>query len=284
MSDDVIGTPLDELCLEAAEEDGPIVWLTGAGISAESGVPTFRGKDGYWQVGSDNYRAEELATARALARMPEEVWGWYLYRRGVCHRAQPNQAHQALFDMERTAPDRFLLVTQNVDGLHLRAGSSRERSYEIHGNLNFMRFGDGDPLPIPDDVPFGWAKGRALGDAERERMTNDSGALARPHVLFFDECYDERLYHFQSSLEAANECAMLIIVGTTGQTNLPIQMAEAAFRQGAIVLVINPEANVFSDALERTGEGMFLKGTAGEHVPRVVEALKAALASTLASA
>ena len=273
------GDSLDDLCLEAAEHGGPIVWLTGAGISAESGVPTFRGEDGYWTVGSKNYRAQDLATSSALAEMPEEVWGWYLYRRGVCRGAKPNLAHQALFDMERTAPDRFLIATQNVDGLHLRAGSSRERTYEIHGNVDFMRFGDGDPLLIPDAVPFDWPKGRALGDAERAQMTNDAGVLARPHVLFFDECYSERLYRFESSLLAAQRCAMLVIVGTTGQTNLPIQMAEAAFHAGAPLIVINPEPNPLSDAVERTGQGAFLCGTAGEHVPRLVETLKPALAS-----
>jgi len=279
MTENEGGASLESLCAEAVERGGRIVWLTGAGISAESGVPTFRGKDGYWQVGSKNYRAEELATARALARMPEEVWSWYLYRRGVCHHAQPNLAHQALFDLERTAPDRYLLVTQNVDGLHLRAGSSRERTYEIHGNLDFMRFGRERPVPIPEGVSLDWPKGRQFGDEERALMSDASGALARPHVLFFDECYDERLYRFQSSLEAARECAMLVIVGTTGQTNLPIQMAESAFRQGAILVVINPEPNAFSDAVERSGEGLFLRGTAGEQVPRVVEALKHALAA-----
>jgi len=279
MSDDDRGASLEDVCVEAAEQGGRIVWLTGAGISAESGVPTFRGTDGYWQVGSTNYRAEELATSQALARMPEDVWGWYLYRRGMCHGAKPNVAHQALFDMERTAPDRFLLVTQNVDGLHLRAGSSRERTFEIHGNIDFMRFGDAHPVPIPKDVTLNWPKGRQLGDAECALMTNEAGQLARPHVLFFDECYTERLYRFNSSLEAARECAMLIIVGTTGQTNLPVQMAESAFREGAIVVVINPEPNPFSEAVERTGEGLFLQGTAGEYVPRVVEALRSALES-----
>lgn len=279
MSDDDRGASLEDLCLEAVEQGGPIIWLTGAGISAESGVPTFRGADGYWTVGSTNYRAEELATQRAFAELPEEVWGWYLYRRGVCREAKPNLAHRALFDMERTAPDRFLLVTQNVDGLHLRAGSSRERTFEIHGNIDFMRFGDADPVPIPEGVDLDWPKGRAFSDTERALMTNDAGELARPHVLWFDECYTERLYRFNSSLEAARECAMLVIVGTTGQTNLPVQMAESAFREGGIVVVINPEPNPFSEAVERTGEGLFLQGTAGEHVPRVVEALKSALVS-----
>ncbi|HVV49677.1 MAG TPA: Sir2 family NAD-dependent protein deacetylase, partial [Polyangia bacterium] len=102
---------------------GPIVFLTGAGISAESGIPTFRGAEGYWRVGSRNYQPTEMAAAAAFARMPEEVWRWYLYRRGVCRAAAPNDAHRALVALERRLGARFLLVTQNVDGLHLRAGS-----------------------------------------------------------------------------------------------------------------------------------------------------------------
>ena len=128
--------------------------LTGAGISAESGIPTFRGPEGYWRVGSRNYRPMELATREAFERMPEEVWRWYLYRRAVCRAAAPNPAHRALVDAERRLGDRFLLVTQNVDGLHRRAGSDPARTFEIHGNIDLWRCADdcadgARPAPIP---------------------------------------------------------------------------------------------------------------------------------------
>src|ERR1017187_4141744 len=97
---------------------GPVVFLTGAGISAESGIPTFRGPEGFWRVGSRNYQPTEMATAVAFARMPAEVWRWYLFRRGVCRSAAPNAAHRALVRFEKRAGDRFLLIIQNVDGLH----------------------------------------------------------------------------------------------------------------------------------------------------------------------
>ena len=115
---------LDQALAAALAGDGAFVVVTGAGVSAESGIPTFRGQDGYWTVGSRVYHPQELATHAAFRRMPEEVWRWYLYRLGVCRAAEPNPAHVALVELERALGDRFRLVTQNVDGLHLRAGSS----------------------------------------------------------------------------------------------------------------------------------------------------------------
>ena len=110
--------------------DGSLVVLSGAGISAESGIPTFRGKEGYWTVGSTEYHPQEMATFAMFTREPEAIWGWYLYRRTVCHEAGPNAGHQAVVRMEQALGDRFLLITQNVDGLHLRAGNSLERTFQ----------------------------------------------------------------------------------------------------------------------------------------------------------
>src|SRR5438876_11446812 len=112
-------------CREALARGGGVVALTGAGVSAESGIPTFRGKEGYWIIGAREYHPQELATHEAFAAMPWSVWAWYLYRRGVCQRAHPNPAHAALARLatERPGlPDRFALITQKVDGLHRRAG------------------------------------------------------------------------------------------------------------------------------------------------------------------
>ncbi|MCA9686135.1 MAG: RNA polymerase subunit sigma, partial [Myxococcales bacterium] len=103
--------------LLARTEPKKVVVLTGAGISAESGIPTFRGPEGYWTVGAREYHPQELATLQAFNRMPREVWHWYLYRRGICRAAEPNPAHFALVELERALGDRFTLITQNVDGL-----------------------------------------------------------------------------------------------------------------------------------------------------------------------
>lgn len=103
--------------------------LTGAGISAESGIPTFRGKDGLWK----NFRAEELATPEAFKRNPALVWEWYLWRRSIIEKAEPNKGHKALVELENILGDNFLLITQNVDGLHQKAGS--KRLVELHGSI-----------------------------------------------------------------------------------------------------------------------------------------------------
>ena len=117
--------------------DGLVLALTGAGISAESGIPTFRGEEGYWTVGSREYRPEEMATFAMYSRNPDEVWQWYLYRRTVCRAADPNPAHDALVTLEQTMGDRFRLITQNVSNPNLyqiTTGLQRERS-PIDGTL-----------------------------------------------------------------------------------------------------------------------------------------------------
>ena len=151
----------DELLKAAAT--GRVVFLTGAGISAESGIPTFRGKEGYWQVGSVNYHPMELATQAAFNEMPVEVWAWYLYRRSVCLAAEPNSAHHALAALETELVDRFTLITQNVDGLHVRAGNTRKRTLQIHGEIQLMRCSDecgSGLLEMPQALDRDWAKGR----------------------------------------------------------------------------------------------------------------------------
>ena len=258
---------------------GLVLWLTGAGVSAESGIPTFRGKEGYWRIGSSNYRPEEMATMAAFREMPDEVWSWYLYRRGVCRGAQPNAAHRALFRAEQRAGDRFLLVTQNVDGLHLRAGNTRDRTYQIHGNIDFMRCSREclpAPVPIPDGIDLSWEKHRTLTDYERTLLRCPScGARGRPHVLWFDESYDEANFRFQSSIEAARNASLVIVVGTTGATSLPMHIGTIAAQRRVPMLAVNPEPNPFSELVQRTGSGMFLQGTGGQWVPQLVDALPA---------
>src|SRR5882724_12072447 len=111
--------------------DGVSVFLTGAGISAESGIPTFRGSEGYWTVGSENYTPMEMATRAMFDRAPAEVWSWYLYRFGICAHCEPNPAHRSIAALERALGDGMGLITQNVDGLHQRAGSTPARTFAI---------------------------------------------------------------------------------------------------------------------------------------------------------
>ncbi len=254
-----------------------VVALTGAGVSAESGIPTFRGPEGYWRVGSRNYRPENLATFAAFRQMSWEIWGWYLYRRGVCRRAEPNPAHRALAMLEEELGERMVLVTQNIDGLHLRAGSSAERTWQIHGHIGSLRCSaecGRSPEPIPEELDLLWDKARIPEGKERELLTCPGcGAPRRPHVLWMDEYYDEENYRFDSALRAAANTDLLLVAGTSGMTNLPLHMGAVALKRGTPMLVINLEDNPFSEALQDGGVGWYAPGTASELVPRAVAAL-----------
>lgn len=263
-------------------ENGKLLVLTGAGMSAESGIPTFRGEEGYWRIGSREYFPEELATRAAFSRMPEEIWGWYLYRRSVCRAASPNAGHLALAELERglrerNESERFLLITQNVDGLHRRAGNSVACTYEIHGNIDYMRsIDDHDAriFPLPAELGERWERGRAIGERERALLvTPDDNVCARPHVLWFDESYDEARFRYESSLRAVEEAALVIVIGTSGATNLPSMIVQRTAAMGRPLLVINRDPSPFSAMAERIPSGHFVQGAAAELVPPLVDYL-----------
>ena len=252
-----------------------VIVLTGAGMSVASGIPTFRGEEGYWTVGSKVYHPTELATHASFTQMPEQVWAWYLYRRTICNRAKPNEGHSLISQLEEKLGDRFLLVTQNVDGLHIRAGNSVKRCFEVHGSINSMRCAGSccsNIFPIPD----------AVGETEKgEPVTAEQLALlvcpecqgpARPHILWFDECYNEEHYRFESSRAAIRGAGALITVGSSGATNLPMQMARLAVSNGAFLVDINPDANPFSGYAQSSG-GVWLKGTADEGLAQIAQTM-----------
>jgi NAD-dependent deacetylase len=257
------------------EGQGRITVLTGAGISAESGIPTFRGKEGYWTVGSRNCHPEELATASAFRRFPDEVWRWYLYRRSICRRAEPNSGHRALVDLEHAAPGRFTLVTQNVDGLHLRAGQDPRLTLQIHGCIDFMRCA-GRCCNALHPIPA------AIGSLERDDplppehlaslVCPHCRGAARPHVLWFDECYDEELFFAESAVQAVAGADVLIVVGTAGATNLPLQLGSLAARLGCPIIDINLADGPFSTLAQRSG-GHALRGAASQLLPALVAEL-----------
>src|SRR5512142_2002105 len=200
-----------------------VLVLTGAGISAESGIPTFRGSEGYWVIGSKNYMPEEMATLAMFERHPEQVWRWYLMRFGVCRKAQPNLAHNALVRLENAFCDRFTLVTQNIDGLHRRAGSSEARTHCIHGDAAYVRCASEcgvGILQLPA-VDVTSTERELTAEQRRQLSCTRCGGWLRPHVLWFDECYDEPLYRAQSAMRAAADADILIVIGTSGATNLP---------------------------------------------------------------
>jgi NAD-dependent deacetylase len=253
---------------------GNVVVLTGAGISAESGIPTFRGAEGYWVVGSRNYMPQEMATNEMFQRAPEEVWRWYLYRFGVCKDALPNPGHAALVALERALGDRFTLVTQNIDGLHRRAGS--QRVFCIHGDAAYVRCAADCGLGVVDLPPLGPRGPGPLTGAEQAALTCPRcGGWLRPHVLWFDECYDEENYRLDSTLRAAAAAELLLVVGTSGATNLPMQIGQLVYRRGAALVDVNPEENPFAELASRAPRGFFARGSACGRLPAIVAALGA---------
>lgn len=273
-------------CRAGLARAGRVLALTGAGISAESGIPTFRGAEGYWTVGSREYHPQELATHAAFQVMPWSVWAWYLYRRGVCQRAAPNPGHLALVRLARALPERFALITQNVDGLHRRAGSPDATTFPIHGDLTQMRCAADcvlDRWPIPDAVGD-VARGAEVPAASRALLACPRcGGIARPHVLWFDESYDEPRFHLDTVRRLAGGAALLIVIGTSAQTNLPWQVVAQAERTGAVIVDINVEDNPFGDIAARAAgsgvSGTVVRAPAATVLPPLVDALADALAA-----
>ncbi|HEY5920379.1 MAG TPA: Sir2 family NAD-dependent protein deacetylase [Kofleriaceae bacterium] len=261
-------------CKAALAKDGHVLVLTGAGVSAESGIPTFRGKEGYWTVGARDYHPQELATHDAFSRMPWDVWAWYLYRRGVCRGADPNAGHAALVRWDQTMGSRFGLITQNVDGLHARAGSPRERTYPIHGDINLMRCADDcalDRWPIPETVPA-LGKGEPVTDEVKAQLRCPKcGGMARPHVLWFDESYDEPRFFLDTARRLAGRATLLVVAGTSAQTNLPWQVVTLAARAGATIVDINVEDNPFAEIAAESGGAV--RGSAAAILPAIVDAV-----------
>ncbi len=196
--------------------------LTGAGISAESGVPTFRGEDGLWR----RMRAEELATPQAFRRDPELVWRWYEWRRGLISSCQPNAAHDTLAEMEVWFSD-FTLITQNVDGLHRLAGS--RNVVELHGNIWGMRCTRGcRPAWESRQVPL----------AEVPPRCPDCGALARPNVVWYGESLPEA--ELGRAWAASQRCQVMLVVGTSTVVQPAASLPMLALQHGARVVEVNP--------------------------------------------
>ncbi|NLI82239.1 MAG: NAD-dependent deacylase [Deltaproteobacteria bacterium] len=216
--------------------------LTGAGISAESGVPTFRGKDGLWK----QYQATELATPEAFARNPRLVWEFYNWRREILKPLAPNPGHTALVELEKRIP-RFTLITQNIDGLHHAAGS--EKVMELHGNIWYVRCTGCGRVTEDRTVPL------------PERPSCGScGALLRPHVVWFGEMLDPAI--LESAYEALQFTQVMLVVGTSGVVQPAASMGLNAKQQGAFVVEINLEATPYTGVYD-----LSIQGKSGEILP-----------------
>jgi len=220
--------------------------LTGAGISAESGVPTFRGADGLWR----NHDVMQLATPEAFSRDPKLVWEFYNWRRRLISGLTFNPAHIGLVELESRIPH-FTLITQNVDGLHGKAGS--RNLLEIHGNLWKVRCLQCHRVHL-DESPD-------MGPLPR---CESCGGLLRPHVVWFGESLDSDL--LQRAVQAARTAEVMLVIGTSAVVQPAASLALEAKAAGALVVEINLERTPHSDRLDFS-----LLGKAGEIVPRLVE-------------
>lgn len=246
--------------------------LTGAGLSADSGIPTFRDIDGFWTVGSVNYMPEEMGTYKMFYEQPLEVWKWFLYRNTICSKAHPNIGHFAIKQLEDIFAERFKLITQNVDGLHFRAGSSREKTYLIHGTLEKVRCGKECSNELYSFPNILLNKGQELTIEQIELLKcTKCGHFLRPHVLWFDENYNEKYFKLDSSLRTAKETGLLLIVGTSGATNLPRIIVESVLSRQGIIIDINLKENHFSEIAEKKKNGYKLTGKSSDILPEFVE-------------
>jgi NAD-dependent deacetylase len=220
--------------------------LTGSGISAESGLPTFRGTGGLWQT----HRVEELASPKGFARNPSLVWSWYNERKSAHQRARPNAGHYALARLE-TLTRGFTLATQNVDSLHLRAGS--QHVLELHGNLREARC-------------TGCAARRPLGGSglPLDEIEHACGGRMRPDIVWFGESLPEAVW--EAAYDAALRADVILVVGTSAVVYPAAALAQTS--ADAYVAEINPEATAISERV-----GCVLRGTAAQMLPAIVEAL-----------
>jgi NAD-dependent deacetylase len=226
-----------------------IAVLTGAGISAESGIPTFRGAGGLWR----DFRAEDLATPQAFARDPKLVWEWYGWRRSIVAAAQPNAGHRALAEFEQRGKD-FTLITQNVDGLHDRAGS--RNILKLHGDIWAQRC-------------TGCGRERiGQADADREIVPRcpSCGDMERPGVVWFGEGLPQRTWELAQ--DAAGRAEVFLVIGTSATVYPAAGLAALAASSGAALVEIN-----IAETPVSAGAQYSLRGPAAEILPQLISSV-----------
>jgi NAD-dependent deacetylase len=232
--------------------------FTGAGVSKESGIPTFREPEtGLWA----QYDPMELATAEAYFRDPAFVWSWYEHRFGALAAAKPNPGHRAIAELEQLLP-RVTVITQNIDGLHQRAGSTDV--VELHGSMQrFKCIGERHAGFRMDDI---------VDQDEKPPRCPRCGDIMRPDVVWFGEALPGDAIDRAQVLSV--RCDVMLVVGTSGVVYPAAAMPLLAAQAGALVIDVNPERDALAAAA-----GIFLRGAGGEVLPRLVAAVRQHLAA-----
>jgi NAD-dependent deacetylase len=252
-----------------------VLVITGAGVSAESGIPTFRGKDGYWR----NLDPAKLATPEAFAREPELVWDWYNERRQRIRNAQPNAAHKAIAKLAQHA-DEFLLVTQNVDDLHARAGMPNEKMVQIHGDIFVTRCSrcewraelcDAEAGGVRSGVGLAGVR-PSISQAGNEQedvvlKCPECDALMRPGVVWFGEQLPwSEVKRVENYLDRG-PCDLVIVAGTTATFGYIVDWALRASGDGGELIEVNPEETSLSRFATQ-----LVREPAAIALPRIVDA------------
>jgi NAD-dependent deacetylase len=241
--------PIPPSLIQALRQAKRVAALTGAGISAESGVPTFRdAQTGLWA----RYSPEELASPQAFQRNPRLIWEWYTWRRELVNQAAPNAGHLALVRLEQQFP-RFTLITQNVDNLHQRAGS--KSVIELHGNIN-RTICSSEKVVIET-----WPE-----TVESPPRCPNCGSLLRPDVVWFGETLPPEA--LAQAFEAAEWSDVFLSIGTSALVQPAASLPLAALKEGAIVVEINPNATPLTPHTT-----YFLQGPAGQLLPALLNRL-----------
>jgi NAD-dependent deacetylase len=251
-------TEMDDLepVADAVSEARFVVAATGAGMSKESGILTFRdAQEGLWA----RYRPEELATRDGFQRDPARVWGWYNWRRGLVSGCEPHAGHTALARLERLVPE-MVVVTQNIDGLHRRAGSSTV--LELHGNINRFKCFEHDH-PADVEIPIADTDG-PLEPPE----CSICGSYVRPDVVWFGEMLPPGVFERAEAL--SRSCDVMLVVGTSGIVYPAASLPMVARAGGATIVAVNLERSELSHMVD-----VFLQGSAGEVLPRLVSRVEA---------
>jgi NAD-dependent deacetylase len=246
-----VGTPttgIPESLVETLRNAQSVAVLTGSGISAESGVPTFRdAQTGLWA----RYDPMNLATPEAFTRDPRLVWEWYSWRRELVEEASPNPGHEALAELERHVPE-LVLITQNVDGLHRRAGS--QRVIELHGNIIRSKCSREGVVVEPRKDDF-----------EVPPTCPRCGALLRPDVVWFGEMLPPEA--LEAAFEVAQSCDLFFSIGTSSLVQPAASLPFEALRGGVSVVEVNADETPLTRHAEYA-----LRGRAGEVLPALVRA------------
>lgn len=226
---------------------------TGAGISAESGIPTFRGKEGLWK----KYRAEELATPTAFAQNPELVWEFYEWRRGIIAEKEPHPGHKVLAQWENIFSV-YSLITQNIDGFHQKAGS--KNVLELHGNIWKLRCTEEGTITENYETPL----------KKIPPFCPDCGALLRPHVVWFGESLSTTVLH--KAFQMSSECDVMFVIGTSAFVQPAASLPLAAAEAGARIVEINPDPTPLTPYADFS-----FREKAGEILPVIDKELKKSL-------